>query len=530
MLRTTRGYSGMVTAPHHLAAQAGLEVLRDGGNAIEAMIAAAATVAVVYPHMNGLGGDGFWLIGRPGRAVEAIQACGRSAALADRDWYFQHGHQTIPARGALAALTVAGAVSGWRAAHQSSQDRHGGRLPLTRLLEDAIRHAREGVAVTRSLHDNTAAKLGELAGVPGFAETYLRNGAPLAIAGRLRQERLAATLEQLGRAGLDDFYTGDLARSMSRDLMAVGSPIRLADLEAHRSEAVTPLLLEVADHRLYNMPPPTQGLASLLLLALYAPRQAESPDGFDFVHRLVECTKAAFGVRDRHVSDPAWMAESAESFLTDESLARLGADISHDRAAPWPHECAPGDTVWLGAADRSGLCVSYIQSIYWEFGSGVILPGSGVTWQNRGASFSLEESHPNRLEPRRLPFHTIQPALAELADGRMMVYGTMGGEGQPQTQAAIFARHVMHGVPLQAAVTAPRWLLGRTWGAATTTLKIEDRFDPAVIEQLKASGHDIEVVEGFADIMGHAGAIVQHPDGLMEGASDPRSDGAVATR
>jgi gamma-glutamyltranspeptidase/glutathione hydrolase len=153
-----------------------------------------------------------------------------------------------------------------------------------------------------------------------------------------------------------------------------------------------------------------------------------------------------------------------------------------------------------------------------------------VTWQNRGASFSLEASHPNRLEPRRLPFHTIQPALAELADGRMMVYGAMGGEGQPQTQAAIFTRHVMHGVPLQAAVTAPRWLLGRTWGAATTTLKIEDRFDPAVIEQLKGSGHDIEVVEGFADIMGHAGAIVLHPDGLMEGASDPRSDGAVAAR
>jgi oxamate amidohydrolase len=398
------------------------------------------------------------------------------------------------------------------------------------LLEDAIRHSREGVAVTRSLHDNTAAKLRELAGVPGFAETYLSNGDPLAIAGRLRQERLAATLEHLGRAGLNDFYTGDLARSMSRDLEAVGSPIRLADLEAHQSEAVTPLSLEVAGHRLYNMPPPTQGLASLLLLGLYAQRQAASADGFDFVHRLVECTKAAFRVRDRHVSDPEWMTDSAESFLTDESLARLGADISHDRAAPWPHESAPGDTVWLGAADRSGLCVSYIQSIYWEFGSGVILPGSGVTWQNRGASFSLEASHPNRLEPRRLPFHTIQPALAELVDGRMMVYGTMGGEGQPQTQAAIFARHVMHGVPLQAAVTAPRWLLGRTWGAATTTLKIEDRFDPAVIEQLRASGHDIEVVEGFADIMGHAGAIVLHPDGLMEGASDPRSDGAVATR
>ena len=344
-------------------------------------------------------------------------------------------------------------------------------------------------------------------GVPGFAETYLSDGAPLAIAGRLRQERLAETLEHLGRAGLDDFYTGDLARSMSRDLEAVGSPIRLADLESHRSEAVPPLSLEVAGHRLYNMPPPTQGLASLLVLALYAPRQAASADSFDFVHRLVECTKAAFRVRDRHVSDPAWMAESAESFLTDESLVRLGAGISHDRAAPWPHESAPGDTVWLGAADRSGLCVSYIQSLYWEFGSGVILPGSGVTWQNRGASFSLEESHPNRLEPRRLPFHTIQPALAQLADGRMMVYGTMGGEGQPQTQAAIFARHVMHGVPLQAAVTAPRWLLGRTWGSTVTNLRMESRFDGNVVDPEIEDRIPGRIARGHEQ--SHAAAIVE---------------------
>jgi oxamate amidohydrolase len=530
MLRTRRAYAGMVTAPHHLAAQAGLEVLRDGGNAIEAMIAAAASIAVVYPHMNGLGGDGFWLIGRPGEQVRGIQACGRSAALADRDWYRRQGNQTIPSRGPLAALTVAGAVSGWEAAFQFSCDQYGGRLPLQRLLEDAIRHARDGVAVTRSLHDNAAAKLSELAGVPGFGETYLRGGQPLATASRMRQERVAATLEQLGRDGLSSFYSGDVARSLAHDLEASGSPLRLADLKAHRAEMVRPLSVRVNSHKVHNLPPPTQGLASLLVLALYGARQAKTPESFDFIHRLVECTKVAFIVRDGHVSDPAHMAESADSFLTDESLARIGAAISHERAAPWPHKGEPGDTVWLGAADHNGLCVSYIQSIYWEFGSGVILPGSGITWQNRGASFSLEDTHVNRLDPRRLPFHTIQPALAELSDGRMMVYGTMGGEGQPQTQAAIFARHVLHDIPLQAAVTAPRWLLGRTWGAATTTLKIEERFDSAVVEQLRSSGHDVEVVVGFSDIMGHAGAIVLHPDGLMEGASDPRSDGTVATR
>lgn len=530
MLQTARSYSGMVTSPHHLASQAGLEVLRDGGNAIEAMIAAASTIAVVYPHMNGLGGDGFWLIGRRCEPVTGIQACGRSAAIASRDWYLDQGHEVIPSRGPLAALTVAGTVSGWKVAHEFSRERCGGRLPLARLLEDAIRHARDGVAVTKTLHDNTAGKLPELAGLPGFAETYLDNGAPRAVGSRLRQTRLAGILEQLAASGLDDFYKGEVARSLARDLEAAGSPIRLDDLEAHRAELVKPLSVSVAGHRVYNMPPPTQGLASLLLLALYAPIQAASDECFDFAHRLVECTKAAFRVRDQHISDPAYMTQPATAFLEPESLEKLSAEISPERAAPWPHSSNPGDTVWLAAADRDGHCVSFIQSIYWEFGSGVILPGTGVTWQNRGTSFSLEPEHPNRLDPRRLPFHTIQPALAELADGRMMVYGTMGGEGQPQTQAMVFARHVLHGRPLQDAVTAPRWLLGRTWGAETTNLKIEGRLDASVVKRLRQSGHDVEVVDDFADIMGHAGAIVRHPDGLLEGASDPRSDGVVAPR
>jgi gamma-glutamyltranspeptidase/glutathione hydrolase len=204
--------------------------------------------------------------------------------------------------------------------------------------------------------------------------------------------------------------------------------------------------------------------------------------------------------------------------------------VSLDRASPWPAPPDKGDTVWLGAADAKGLCVSFIQSLYWEFGSGLVLPSTGIAWQNRGTSFGLEESHVNKLEPGRLPFHTIQPALARLSDGRTMVYGAMGGDGQPQTQAAIFTRHVLYGHELQEAVTAPRWLLGRTWGQETANLKLESRFAPGVANELRARGHDVEVVGAFEEIMGHAGAIVHHPDGLMEGAGDPRSDGAVAAR
>ncbi|MFB9269513.1 gamma-glutamyltransferase family protein [Bradyrhizobium erythrophlei] len=530
MLQTKRSYGGMVTAPHHLAAQAGLAVLAEGGNAIEAMIASAATIAVVYPHMNGLGGDSFWLVGRAGSAPVGIQACGRAAMAAYRAWYRERGCSSIPSRGPLAALTVAGTVDGWQKAYELSRNSHGGRLPLARLLEPAIHYAEDGVAVTRTLHDNIVNKRPELQDVPGFAEVYLPQGAPPPVGARLRQTRVAETLRRLAKAGLSDFYRGDLARAMASDLERVGSPLRLADLERHQASLVTPLSVGVAGHKVFNMPPPTQGLASLLILALYARRMAGEADGADHLHRLVECTKAAFRVRNRHVTDPDYMTRAAADYLSEASLAALHDTISNTRAAPWPDRPRQGDTVWLAATDRTGLSVSFIQSVYWEFGSGVILPESGVTWQNRGTSFSLGETDTNRLDPGRLPFHTIQPAMAELDDGRLIAFGTMGGEGQPQTQAAIFTRYALHGQELQSAITAPRWLLGRTWGEENNNLKIESRFDPTVIDRLRALGHDIQVSGPFEEFMGHAGAIVWHPDGLLEGASDPRSDGVVAAR
>ena len=182
----------------------------------------------------------------------------------------------------------------------------------------------------------------------------------------------------------------------------------------------------------------------------------------------------------------------------------------------------------MGAIDGEGRAVSFIQSTYWEFGSGVVSPQTGIAWQNRGMSFSLDPTHPNALAPGRLPFHTLNPALARFADGRTMIYGTMGGDGQPQTQAQIFARVAWLGMEPQAAVSAPRFLLGRTWGSASTNLKIEAGFAPGVQERLAAMGHEVATLERFSHLTGHAGAIVRRPDGLLEGAADPRSDGAVA--
>ncbi|MGI9412679.1 MAG: gamma-glutamyltransferase family protein [Hyphomicrobiales bacterium] len=527
MHQTTRSYGGMVVAPHHLAAEAGARVLRDGGNAIEAMIAAASTIAVVYPHMSGLGGDNFWLIHEPGEAPLGIDACGGAAALADIKFYQDRDCGRIPERGPLAALTVAGAVSGWQMAAEISANRWAGKMPMARLMEDAIAHAGDGFAVTRNLSADAAAKLAEVGDQPGFAGIYLTDGAPPKEAAQLTQPALAATLRHLASSGLDDFYRGELARAMADELEHAGSPLRLADFERYRALAVTPLALEVAGHRVFNMPPPTQGLASLLLLGVFERLGVGAAESFDYVHGLVEASKQAFRIRDRHITDPDHMDPPAAGYLEPSRLDAMAGDIDMKHAAPWPDADPAGDTVWLGAVDGQGRAVSFIQSLYWEFGSGVILPGSGITWQNRGTSFSLDPAHHNCLTPHRRPFHTIQPALAHLSDGRVMPYGAMGGEGQPQTQAMLFTRHVLYGQDLQQAVTAPRWLLGRTWGSDTTSLRIESRFDPGLYESLEAAGHAVEIMGEFEEVMGHAGALVHHPDGLIEGASDPRSDGAA---
>jgi gamma-glutamyltranspeptidase/glutathione hydrolase len=223
------------------------------------------------------------------------------------------------------------------------------------------------------------------------------------------------------------------------------------------------------------------------------------------------------------------MTASLDRFLSPAFLGAEAGKIDRRKAATWPAPRGEGDTIWMGAADSSGLAVSYIQSLYWEFGSGCVLPRTGILMQNRGASFSLDRSALNALAPGRRPFHTLNPAMAELRDGRVMAYGTMGGDGQPQTQAMLFARHVLFRQPLPDALDAPRWLLGRTWGSPHTNLRMESRFDGNVVEGLLSAGHDVEVLEAaYSDTMGHAGAVVLHPNGTFEGAHDPRADGGAA--
>ena len=523
MFETALGFSGAFTAPHRAAALTGQRILSAGGSAIEAMVAAAATIAVAYPHMNGLGGDAFWVIHRPGQDPIAISGAGRAGALATPDWYARRGHEAIPVRGADAALVVPGAVASWQLALSLVT---APKFSVQDLLADAIALARDGVAVTAILAQMSASRAEALARVPGFADVHLPGGKPLGTGERYLQPAYAATLQRLADVGLDDFYRGDIAATHGRFLEEVDSPLRRDDLVGYRGEFIAPLSVKTSAGRILNMPPPTQGIATLVALALFDRLDVKDAEGFAHVHGLVEATKRAYSLRNRHVGDPDTMIEDPKNWLSDGYLDTLAAGIDRKRAAAWPEPSSPGDTVWMGAADKDGTVVSFIQSLYWDYGSALTCAETGITFENRGAGFSLQPG-PNQLAPGKRPFHTLNPGLAQLPDGRVLAFGTQGGEGQPQTMTAIFSRYAMFGQELQRSVTAPRWVLGTTWGDPSITLKLEGRFDPKLIEALTEAGHRTEVVGDFDPMMGHAGAIVRHPGGLMEAATDPRSDGAA---
>jgi gamma-glutamyltranspeptidase len=545
---------GMVASPHVLASQSGVAVLRDGGNAVDAAIAAAATIAVVYPHMNGVGGDNFWLIhdGRDGR-VHALCGAGRSAAAASIDWYGTRGMTAaIPARGGPAALTVPGAVDGWWQAHRFSREALGSPVGWARLLADAIAYAHQGISPAGSQR-TPPPREPDLFGDTAIAD--VRRGLwslyhPDALArGPLVQRDLARTLEAVRDGGPEAFYRGDLARRICAPLPAAGSPLGPGDFADHRSEWMEPLRAAWAGGEAVSFPPPTQGMSALAILALAEAFDLASLPEADYVHVMVEATKLAFVDRDRHLTDPTFMRVTPEALLARERLARLGATISRRRAlspqaaaeavgrlvptgtpaAPSPPAAAGGDTVAIVAADARGNAVSLIQSLYFTYGSGLVAGDTGVVLQNRGSFFSLDPRQANALAPRKLTMHTLIPGMY-LRDARpRFVYGTMGGEGQPQTQAALLTRRLLRGLGTQACIEAPRWLYGRAWGAPTRALNVEGRFSPELARDLEARGHEEVRMAGEWDaLFGHAQGIWIAPDdaGLV-GGSDPRADGAA---
>jgi gamma-glutamyltranspeptidase len=404
----------------------------------------------------------------------------------------------------------------------------GGKLPLSILLDSAVRLAREGYPVSPCEARTKPIDLESLKQAPGFAETYLLEGT-IPAAGTIRKApQLAETLAYLARAGLDDFYRGDVGREIAADLERVGAPIAREDVRSYRANWRAPLSLRVEGASLYNTPPPTQGLASLVLLGLFERLNVARPDDFAYFHALIEASRRAFAIRDSVCTDFDRLAQDPADFLAPAPLEREAAAIDKKRAAPWPARRDAGDTIWMGAIDSERRAVSFIQSVYWEYGSGCVLPSTGILLSNRGLAFSLDPEALNPLQPGRRPIHTLNPPLAIFDDGRVAVYGSMGGDSQPQFQAQIFTRY-RFGQDIAAALAAPRFLVGRTWGAQSSTVKLEGGFDDGVGRALQAAGHPIEWTEtARADAFGHAGMIVRSAKGEIAAAHDPRSDGGAA--
>jgi oxamate amidohydrolase len=534
-----RSPNGMIATSHYLASGAGLRVLRQGGSAVDAAIAANAVLCVAYPHMAGLGGDGFWLAHRPGwDGVRALNASGPAARGATREYYRGRGHtDEIPARGAVAALTVPGAVDGWRVMHEEL-----GRLAWRDLFDEAIHYAREGVPVARSVADWIAQDVPVFEEFESSGRIFLPDGHRLGEGERLRQTDLSRSLEQLAREGArQGFYEGPIAEEICRALGSEGSPLTPDDFARFTAEWVDPLSTTYRDYTVYEFPPNTQGFAALQILNIIEDYdiRAWGDGSADYYHHMAEAVKLAFADRDAWLTDPAFLEVPLDRLLSKDYAGERRDKIDSKRAMTM-EEVEPGvetdyegarrspegDTCYFSAVDRDGLAVSVIQSIYHDFGAGVVGGDTGVILQNRGSFFSLDEDHPNRLEPGKRTFHTLIPAMMFRDDEPYLVFGTMGGEGQPQTHAALVTRIVDFGYDVQQAIEAPRWLMGRTWGTESQDLSLEGRISDEVMRELELRGQPVKPLTDWNDNMGHAQAIrIDRDNGWLEGGADPRGDG-----
>ncbi len=528
MLRTrpvTMALNGMVASPHYLASLAGARMLADGGRAVDAAIAANAVLTVAYPTMCSIGGDCFMLIwDARARRLHAFNGSGASPRAMTRELLLARGLSTIPGRGGL-AVSVPGTIDAWARVGERF-----GRLGLERSLRPAIGYAREGLPVTPSVNRWTRPVVDLLRASPALAGIYLdAQGQPLATGAPMVQAALAATLQRVAREGRGAFYDGEVARDIADAVREAGGVLAEEDLAAHEGEWCEPLATAYRGLSIYEPRPNSQGAVALLMLNILEGLDLPGmgADSADAVHSMVEARKLAFKEREA-IADPRFVDVPIERFTDKCYAAGLRSAIDMRRAAPMVAPAAAGDTVYLCAADRDGNAVSLIQSVYFAYGACVMAPASGVVLQSRGAYFSLDERHPNRLEPGKRPLHTLMAGMA-FQDGRpRYLFGTMGGDGQPPTHCQLLANLVDFGMDAQEAVEAPRWLDGRFFiGDPPDALNIEDRYPAETLAELERRGHRLNVQTGWVETMGHAQVIELQPSGLMLGGADPRGDGAA---
>ena len=525
-----RGRIGAVSAGHPLAAQAGLRVLQRGGNATDAVIAMAGVLAVVRPHMNGIGGDAFGIFYHEETGeVTALNASGRAGALATPEFFAAAGLDRIPGAGPL-SVSVPGAVAGWVDAHERY-----GSMDFADLLATGIDYARNGFAVSTRLaqdFEEQGANLNQAG-----RDLYLPNAAAPPVGSLLRNPALADSLQLVATEGKEGFYQGGIAERLAAFITEQGGYLRPEDFANHTSTWVTPLRGDYLDHEFIVMPPNTQGVTQLALFEMAKSHDLaqQGQNSADYLHTLIELKKLAFADRDRWVADPELATVPVPQLLDPDYLRQRARIVDMAMAAT---EVAPGfgevvasapngsrsdagDTVYITAVDQWGNAVSWIQSNFAGFGSGLLDETTGILLHNRGALFTLETGHPNQVAPGKRPYHTLSPVMALHLDGELaFTLGTPGGDSQTQTILQITHNLLMFGMTPQQAIEAPRFR-----SQAGTRLAIENRVAAAVLAELQTRGHELNVIDGWTATFGGAQMIHRDPaSGVLTAAADPRRE------
>ncbi|MBL9140880.1 MAG: gamma-glutamyltransferase family protein [Phycisphaerae bacterium] len=505
----------VVATSQPLATQAGLQALQDGGTAADAAICSAITLTVVEPVANGIGSDAFALVWNGG--LSGLNASGRSPMGQARAAF--DGMDAMPRTG-WPAVTVPGCVSAWVALHARA-----GRLPFERLFEPAIRYATEGYPVSPMTAASWRRSVDRYKAFPAWMATFAPHGRGPAVGEVVRLPDHARTLASIAASKGESFYRGEIAARIEAAARADGGAMRAADLSAHQPAWVEPWSMDYRDVTLHEIPPNGQGLAALIALGILGRFDAKGmdPDGADWTHLQIEAMKAAFADAHAFVADPDLGVGNARALLDPAYLATRAASIRMDRASAWqPRQLPASSTVYLCAADSEGHLVSYIQSNYEGFGSGVVVPGTGIALQNRGAGFSLAAGHPNEYAPGKRPYHTIIPGFLSRNGAPVAAFGVMGGAMQPQGHVQVVTRLTDQGLNPQSALDAPRWQVLENGDVA-----LEPGFPPTTIDSLRARGHSLTVAPDASVFFGGGQMAFRSGESYIA-ASDPRRDGMAA--
>ena len=518
---SARAEHGMIATPHYLASKAGLEILQEGGSAMDAIIAANAALTVIYPDQTSIGGDCFFLVYDPtDSSVLAWNGSGPAPAAASRQELLNAGYNAMPRRGPY-TVTVSGTIDAWFAGH----DRFG-KLDMDRLLKAAKAFARDGFPVSPRLSNAIAAQAEILPDLPYVGSVMLPNGRIPNPGDTLAFPNLASSFDLIADSGRDAFYKGPIADAIANHMRDIDGWLTAADLEAYSGEWVDPLSIDYRGTTVYGFPPNSQGITSLIALGLLG---FETPDAewgtSGDLHAQIEAKKRAFAVRDAELGDPKFVDIDTEAMLSPSYLEALWSDFDPQRIGMGQNDRV-GDTVFLCAVDSDGLAVSMIQSMYQAFGSGVADPETGIILHNRGSYFSLNEQSPNVLEPGKRPLHTLMPSMLVKNGELLGPIGTQGGDVQAQVHIQQICDLIDYGIEPQQAIDLPRWISGGPNGP--NEILLEQGFTDDAIAGLASRGHGITIIESWNGGAGHAQMIMRDPKtGELLGGADPRADGSA---